>query len=780
MQGAPQKTLRVAREAIRRAFLADLVSLGGVAMLLGALAAAVLVAIDRLLIGIGTLPALVAAPLVIAAFAAMFLAVSRRWTPLHAAVELDHRLGLKDTLASALALHSARPSQHQAFATWAIEDAERAAATVKVRRHIPVQPRWHWTAWPVVIAAAIAAGLYLPALNWLRAEPQTAVAPSIQAAREQVQIAQAAARSIVEEAQADAATTRELEMLEQLQRELEAGRADPAQAAARASRQLRELGESLESRARTEQATRDLMRDRLTAAREAAASRHGALTSQETEALAAMAEAISRGDFETAAEIASRTFDGQQTLGAEERRRAAEDLEELANLMRDAAQERTGDPIPPEPSPGEPQPGETEPSPPQPARPPQSQDPRTDPREIERDLRQQGMDAESAKRQAERMAEENRQRQAEDRARERMKELEQSMRDAARDLRQEQPPADQPQRGTEPRPGAQGQQPEQREGQQQQQRPEQQQQPSQQPGQQPDQKPGQQPGQQPGAQPGEEPAQQPGTEPGQQPQPSPQPGAQPTPQPGMQPQPTPQPGQPDSPETQPAPDAGAQPDTQPGATPSPPPGMEQAPQPGEGQEPTPDQQSGRGIERLRKALEKMAQDGRQAERMQQQSQQIQDMAERMLRDMSPEEREELRRMAEQMQRQGTPQMPPPRQVTRPDGQEDPLGLGHGGPGREPQSPMAQQPTTPHLGDVDPVDARPPEQRPSTPQQRERVLAEWFGEGISPSDEGRIPFEAIRQAAQSAERAVEQQAVPPRYSDLVRRVFRRYAQQGENP
>jgi hypothetical protein len=63
---------------------------------------------------------------------------------------------------------------------------------------------------------------------------------------------------------------------------------------------------------------------------------------------------------------------------------------------------------------------------------------------------------------------------------------------------------------------------------------------------------------------------------------------------------------------------------------------------------------------------------------------------------------------------------------------------------------------------------------------ERVIAKWFDPN-SPNGAG-VSREAIRedvrQAAAGAEKAIEQQVVPGRHSDLIRRVFRRYAERIE--
>lgn len=67
-------------------------------------------------------------------------------------------------------------------------------------------------------------------------------------------------------------------------------------------------------------------------------------------------------------------------------------------------------------------------------------------------------------------------------------------------------------------------------------------------------------------------------------------------------------------------------------------------------------------------------------------------------------------------------------------------------------------------------------RPREPIGSGRIVSE------RPSDPNTVPARVelitparLREAASGAERAIEQQAVPDRRSDLVRRVFRRYSE-----
>lgn len=77
----------------------------------------------------------------------------------------------------------------------------------------------------------------------------------------------------------------------------------------------------------------------------------------------------------------------------------------------------------------------------------------------------------------------------------------------------------------------------------------------------------------------------------------------------------------------------------------------------------------------------------------------------------------------------------------------------------------------------PVDVR----RESADPQAERVVAQlWSDRRVARASEAPPLVAALREAADSAEQAIEQQVIPPRYAELVRNVFRRYARQAESP
>lgn len=189
----------------------------------------------------------------------------------------------------------------------------------------------------------------------------------------------------------------------------------------------------------------------------------------------------------------------------------------------------------------------------------------------------------------------------------------------------------------------------------------------------------------------------------------------------------------------------------------------------------------------------------QAERMRQRAQELLDKA-------TPEQRQELERLARELARQSrqegesapgqadrneqpdsspegaspqdgrgreSPNLPnaQPRPGALPgDGTGLPGGDRSGGPGDRPSR-------NPRGAQLAPTNAAPVDVRPRTqPDEGERVIADYFNprqpsrSGVS----GRTALEqGVREAAGGVERAIEQQAVPNQYSDLVRRVFRRY-------
>jgi hypothetical protein len=247
------------------------------------------------------------------------------------------------------------------------------------------------------------------------------------------------------------------------------------------------------------------------------------------------------------------------------------------------------------------------------------------------------------------------------------------------------------------------------------------------------------------------------------------------------------------------------------------PGEERLPRPGsapekarprDGEDP---KTSPQGLERLAEELQRIARDEQAAKELMREAGRFRDQAQRMLEQMTPRQRREMerlarefakqmedqgrspemdenmRQLAEQMSREAgdhggsdaedTPREPgaPVREpggvmrpeITRRDRQ---AGRGSGTPDEERTTRIAPR-ERPLTDDAFPADAR-------APGVDERPIAELASpvQGDPNAQRGSLA-PVLREAAQSAERSIEQRAVPAQYADLVRRVFKRYVERG---
>lgn len=90
---------------------------------------------------------------------------------------------------------------------------------------------------------------------------------------------------------------------------------------------------------------------------------------------------------------------------------------------------------------------------------------------------------------------------------------------------------------------------------------------------------------------------------------------------------------------------------------------------------------------------------------------------------------------------------------------------------------------PWRGPTQTFDARPDlETKPLDDRPAERTIAEWLSEpkpgGTAPA--GAVPVDQFQRARESANQAIEQQSIAPHHADLVRRVFKRYAESAQAP
>lgn len=811
----------IANRARRRRMLRSFVRWAGPALLVGSVLALIGAITDRL-IGPG-LPwwLWIAAPTAVAFAIGLLRAFVEAGTPLSAAAELDAALRLHDAIGSGIALEDR--AGEDPFAQIALEEAERLAARADVRSAFPLRFGSSWLAWPLIGAAAAAVAAFVPPLRLLH--DQRAEAVRIEQAAQRADASEAI-QQLAQELQelatpepdvtADAPRADRLRALEELERQLARGETSADEARSSAAGILGDLASEMDRSSQFAEQRADAVRRMLS---EAAA---GAASASESPNAADIADSLRWGDLDRALQSLDDLHKRLNELAPEERERTARALEDLAEQIALEAEkqqqraeenaeqrerellERAG--LPPETS--------------------EALDDDLTPEELIDQLRDHGLDEQSAERLAEQLARERTARDATRDAAEHTEDLSEALRDAADDIRQPgppTPPTDQPASqhdpaSTEPRPEQQKQQPTPDPNQ------------PREPGDPDQRRPGsgeqrESTGKDPNAPAGTEsgtprtpaepregtgaspdPAQAPtDSAPDQQ-----APGESPAPKEGAE-SPTPDdqaptPPDPDTPATprdsgetpeqrdgakpddpsqgagdQPGSPQPAQPDgAQPGAgeqpTPGqgpPQPGDPKHAQPGEGGEPEPsregapsdaasqregmrDRGSGagngadpRGMERLRDQLHRLREDSAQGEDQRNRAQDLRERAQRLLDGMSDEERDRLERWAAQQQRElDSPDSP----TTQP------------GPGESLAERLEREGFR-----TDAVDAR-------QSSDEERVVAEWLAnrdadERADRTISTREMTEVLREAARSADQAIDEQVVPARYRN-VREYFRK--------
>lgn len=256
------------------------------------------------------------------------LAWRGRWTLGRAAAEADSAYGTRDAIRTAMELEG---QDEDPFVRLAVERGESAASDVRAGR--VVGKVWHgsWMIWPALAVAGALAWVYLPRVARTGREAETTraqIASAVEDVREAV-------RAVAFEEPAlggvREATESHVEDLRALEEELKAGKIDPTSARSRAAEALqaaaeREAAKLEESRRAAEDAVAKLSR---------AAGSGG----EEGAKAGELRQALSKGDVQAAAEAIERLRGQSPRLTAEERAKLAEDLEALASSLEE--QERS-------------------------------------------------------------------------------------------------------------------------------------------------------------------------------------------------------------------------------------------------------------------------------------------------------------------------------------------------------------------------------------------------------------------------------------------------------
>jgi len=238
------------------------------------------------------------------------------------------------------------------------------------------------------------------------------------------------------------------------------------------------------------------------------------------------------------------------------------------------------------------------------------------------------------------------------------------------------------------------------------------------------------------------------------------------------------------------------------------PGQDGAKQPGQqptgtkpGQQPgqTPGESGTPGVERLREQIDALRRSRDGAKQDRQDAQRLREQAQRMWEDATPGQRQELEQLAREMARNSGREKKTDQRAASPqagEGKPDQPGANNGqgsGPSTTGLEPMARSGGpdggTPErggagsdkpsrdgqVGATEPASPTAPTASAS-PGDAGRTIAEWLSNNKSkPASPGGPPAavsDALRQAGQSAEQAIEQRVTPPRLNGIIRKYFDR--------
>jgi hypothetical protein len=607
-------------------------------------------------------------------------------SPAGAAALVDERLRLHDKISSALEL--AERADSDVFAAMATEQGDEAAHSADVRVAIPIRLSNAHLAWTALTAAAVALLMFAPQFDLfgshhiaqaslLEASDQQQAHDALQDAGELIDELALADPGIPE---AGANETDARDLLDELDRQLTENEISPDVARSKASGALSGAAQLAADRATQEALREEALREMLSQASDTENS--AGTESEGRDAADALREALAAGDLDAAHEALEsieQLPEDQQELAADQLEHLAEQLEELAALEAQEAQQLAQEQLEQLRDAGLDE--ETA----------QRLSEMRDEQEIEEELREQGKDEESAHRLAEQTGETNRERTSKEHAAEDAREMAEAAEESAEELREEEPEAeqstqdeDQPEVTPGEQEGAEGEG-ESQDGEQQQGEG------AQQP----------QDGEREEGEGESQGGEQQQGESAQQPQPGAQEGEEGAPQEVMQ--------------------EGEGDEQQPGGTP-------QDGGDGAGGEPRD----------LREMLERMEEAREQIEADEERAQRLRERAEEMLDEMSPEQREEMERWAEQLLIE--------------DGRS----------------------ASGYDYSTESVDARPA-------GEELEVREEWFNPDGEVVRDGAVSreemIETLRTAAEGAERAIEEQRVPAR-SRHVRRYFERALKRAE--
>ncbi len=248
------------------------------------------------------------------------------------AVELDRKLKLNSSIASALEF------DHQGatdpFSKLAIDRGAQLADSVRLNQVLPIRIRRSWALWPMLLAGSVSVGLFVPERS------QQEIKPKLDQETRQAQ-AQDDAVAAIEEVQQELASLRqelpadlveqEFDAIDQIEQELAAAQTSPEEARARTAVELEELSKAIQDQATQQLEASQALQDRLTRSNQ-----------DDTPQLdSELARALASGDLEQARQATRKLAD--HSIDAETAEKLARELRELADQMQEQDQDQGAD-----------------------------------------------------------------------------------------------------------------------------------------------------------------------------------------------------------------------------------------------------------------------------------------------------------------------------------------------------------------------------------------------------------------------------------------------------
>lgn len=327
---ALDKTLHAAQAVVRRRFAFEYLRLLGLA-----LAAAGTASILLVLFAKWSMPELLrwwpfALLGLLALVVPAWLASRSNWSRDRAARELDRSLRQQDIFSSALELSRNIRSDELPFIHELARRAESAAVNADTSKSLRLSFGPAWTLWPVCVLIAIAAAWFVPERSKVaeaqakkRAEEVRETAAELRTLAQSIP-APAKPQSPSERVDAPQAD----EAISALERELSEGKITSHEARMRAAEELNKKSAELEKRAQNEQRSIDEARNAL--AKAAARSSRDQHTNPQA---ARIAEALRTGDIASAADEISKLAENEQALSPAERSAAAKEMQKIADAL---------------------------------------------------------------------------------------------------------------------------------------------------------------------------------------------------------------------------------------------------------------------------------------------------------------------------------------------------------------------------------------------------------------------------------------------------------------